>query len=134
MNYIQALQEYLQQDEEISAVVGNRIGFLRMPKNVKKPYIVFSEQEWNPELLNQEDYEDWVDIFPILIDIVVDYKDAIVWRNLRKLIREKLWNFSWQLGENREGQIIFQKFLACDYNLETDWVLRGSLYLLKARR
>jgi len=58
MNYIQALQEYLQQDEEISAVVGNRIGFLRMPKNVKKPYIVFSEQEWNPELLNQEDYED----------------------------------------------------------------------------
>jgi len=58
MNYIQALQEYLQQDEEISAVVYNRIGFLRMPKNVKKPYIVFSEQEWNPELLNQEDYEE----------------------------------------------------------------------------
>lgn len=134
MNYIQALQEFLQNDPEISALVGNRIGFLRMPKTVQKPYIIFNEQEWNPQLLNQDDYESGLDIFPVLIDIVVDYKQANLGRQLRQKIREKIWNFSWKMGEYREGQISFLRFLACDYSVDTDGVMRGGLYLFKQSR
>lgn len=134
MNYIQALQEFLQNDPEISALVGNRIGFLRMPKTVQKPYIIFNEQEWNLQLLNQDDYESGLDIFPVLIDIVVDYKQANLGRQLRQKIREKIWNFSWKMGEHREGQISFLRFLACDYSVDTDGVMRGGLYLFKQSR
>ena len=134
MNYIQALQEFLQNDPEISALVGNRIGFLRMPKTVQKPYIIFNEQEWNGQLLNQDDYERGVDMFPVLIDIVVDYKQANLGRELRQKIREKIWNFSWRMGGQREGQISFLRFLACDYSVDTDGVMRWGLYFFKQSR
>lgn len=133
MNYIQALQEFLQNDPEISALVGKRIGFLRMPKTVQKPYIIFNEQEWNGQLLNQDDYESGVDMFPILIDIVVDYKQANLGRELRQKIREKIWNFNGVMN-GREGQISFLRFLACDYSVDTDGVMRGGLYLFKQSR
>lgn len=133
MNYIQALQEFLQNDPEISALVGNRIGFLRMPKTVQKPYIIFNEQERNPQLLNQDDYESGLDIFSVLIDIVVDYKQANLGRELRQKIREKIWNFNGVMN-GREGQISFLRFLACDYSVDTDWVMRGGLYLFKQSR
>ena len=133
MNYIQALQEFLQKDPEVSAIVGNRIGFLRMPKAIKKPYIIFNEQERNPQLLNQDDYESGLDIFPVLIDIVVDYKQANLGRELRQKIREKIWNFNGAMN-GREGQISFLRFLACDYAMDTDGVMRGGLYLFKQSR
>ena len=133
MNYIQALQEFLQNDPEISALVGNRIGFLRMPKTVQKPYIIFNELERNPQLLHQDDYESGLDIFSVLIDIVVDYKQANLGRELRQKIREKIWNFNGVMN-GREGQISFLRFLACDYSVDTDWVMRGGLYLFKQSR
>lgn len=133
MNYIQALQEFLQNDPEISTIVGNRIGFLRMPKTVQKPYVIFNEQERKPQLLNQDDYESGLDIFPVLIDIVVDYKQANLGRQLRQKIREKIWNFNGVMN-GREGQISFLRFLACDYAVDTDGVMRGGLYLFKQSR
>ena len=90
MNYIQALQEFLQKDPEVSPIVGDRVGFLRMPKAIQKPYIIFNEQERTPQLLHQDDYESGLDIFPVLIDIVVDYKQANLGRELRQKIREKI--------------------------------------------
>lgn len=133
MNYIQALQEFLQKDPEVSAIVGNRIGFLRIPKAIQKPYIVFNEQERNPQLLNQDNYESGLDIFPVLIDIVVDYKQANLGRELRQKIREKIWTFNGAMN-GREGQISFLRFLACDYAIDTDGVMRGGLYLFKQSR
>ena len=141
MNYLEALQHYLQNDPEISAIVGERVWFLRIPKTIAKPYIIFNEQERSPKLLNQEDYASGRDAFPVLIDIVVDYKDANKGRELRQLIRKKIWNFNGQLTINneewtkwREGQISFVRFLACDYAPDTDGVLRGWLYLFKQAR
>lgn len=145
MNYIQALQAFLQKDPEIGKMVGERVGFLRMPINTEKPYIIFNEQEWSPALLNQDDYESGLDCFPVLIDVVVDYQQANLGRQLRQKIREKIWNFngvlSLQQGEESktgehqwEGQISFLRFLACDYAVATDWVMRGGLYLFKQGR
>jgi len=90
MNYIQALQAFLQNDPEISALVGKRVGFLRMPAKVEKPYIIFNEQERSPALLNNEDYESGRDAFPVLIDVVVDYQQAHIGREIRQKIREKI--------------------------------------------
>lgn len=90
MNYIQALQAFLQKDPEIGKMVGERVGFLRMPTNIEKPYIIFNEQEWSPALLNQDDYESGLDCFPVLIDVVVDYQQANLGRQLRQKIREKI--------------------------------------------
>ena len=90
MNYIQALQAFLQKDPEIGKMVGERVGFLRMPANTEKPYIIFNEQERNPQLLNQDDYERGLDCFPVLIDVVVDYQQANLGRQLRQKIREKI--------------------------------------------
>ena len=129
MNYIQALQAFLQKDPEIGKMVGERVGFLRMPTNTEKPYIIFNEQEWSPALLNQDDYESGLDCFPVLIDVVVDYQQA----NLGRQIREKIWNFNGAM-HGREGQISFLRFLACDYAVATDWVMRGGLYLFKQGR
>lgn len=141
MNYIQALQAFLQNDPEISALVGKRVWFLRMPAKVEKPYIIFNEQERSPALLNNEDYESGRDAFPVLIDVVVDYQQAHIGREIRQKIREKIWNFNWQLLVNNEqwtstweGQISFLRFLACDYSVDTDGVMRGGLYLFKQAR
>ena len=90
MNYIQALQAFLQKDPEIGKMVGERVGFLRMPTNTEKPYIIFNEQERNPQLLNQDDYESGLDCFPVLIDVVVDYQQVNLGRQLRQKIREKI--------------------------------------------
>lgn len=133
MNYIQALQAFLQKDPEIGKMVGERVGFLRMPTNTEKPYIIFNEQEWSPALLNQDDYESGLDCFPVLIDVVVDYQQANLGRQLRQKIREKIWNFN-GATHGREGQISFLRFLACDYAVATDWVMRGGLYLFKQGR
>ena len=133
MNYIQALQAFLQKDPEIGKIVGERVGFLRMPTNTEKPYIIFNEQEWSPALLNQDDYESGLDCFPVLIDVVVDYQQANLGRQLRQKIREKIWNLNGAM-HGREGQISFLRFLACDYAVDTDWVMRGGLYLFKQGR
>ena len=133
MNYIQALQAFLQKDPEIGKMVGERVGFLRMPTNTEKPYIIFNEQEWSPALLNQDDYESGLDCFPVLIDVVVDYQQVNLGRQLRQKIREKIWNFNGVM-HGREGQISFLRFLACDYAVDTDWVMRGGLYLFKQGR
>lgn len=133
MNYIQALQAFLQKDPEIGKMVGERVGFLRMPTNTEKPYIIFNEQERNPLLLNQDDYESGLDCFPVLIDVVVDYQQVNLGRQLRQKIREKIWNFNGVM-HGREGQISFLRFLACDYAVDTDWVMRGGLYLFKQGR
>lgn len=146
MNYIQALQTFLQNDPEISALVGKRVWFLRMPAKVEKPYIIFNEQERSPALLNNEDYESGRDAFPVLIDVVVEYQQAHMGREIRQKIREKIWNFNGQLTVNNEewkdnesktqweGQISFLRFLACDYAVDTDGVMRGGLYLFKQAR
>lgn len=133
MNYIQALQAFLQNDPEISAFVGKRVWFLRMPAKVEKPYIIFNEQERSPALLNNEDYESGRDAFPVLIDVVVDYQQAHMGREIRQKIREKIWNFNGAMY-GREGQISFLRFLACDYSVDTDGVMRGGLYLFKQAR
>lgn len=136
MNYIEALQRFLQNDPEISSLVGDRIGFARLDKNIEKPCIIFNEQERNPEILDWQDFESWIDVYPVLIDILVDYKDSIKWRELRQKIRKKLGNFKWVLSKKndkilREWNINFIKFLACDYNQEVDWILRWGIYLFK---
>ena len=133
MNYIQALQAFLQNDPEISALVGKRVWFLRMPAKVEKPYIIFNEQERSPVLLNNEDYESGRDVFPVLIDVVVDYQQAHIGREIRQKIREKIGNFNGEM-HGREGQISFLRFLACDYAVDTDGVMRGGLYLFKQAR
>ena len=133
MNYIQALQAFLQNDPEISALVGKRVWFLRMPAKVEKPYIIFNEQERSPVLLNNEDYESGRDVFPVLIDVVVDYQQAHIGREIRQKIREKIGNFNGAM-HGREGQISFLRFLACDYAVATDGVMRGGLYLFKQAR
>ena len=39
------------------------------------PAIVFNEWEWwYPDVI--QDYEKWIDIFPVLIDVVVKYEDG----------------------------------------------------------
>nr|DAM99067.1 MAG TPA: Protein of unknown function (DUF3168) [Caudoviricetes sp.] len=65
-----------------------------MPAKVEKPYIIFNEQERSPVLLNNEDYESGRDAFPVLIDVVVDYKQAHIGREIRQKIREKIGNFN----------------------------------------
>lgn len=131
-NYISALQSFLKNDSEINSIVWDRIWFLRMAEWTPKPCIVFTEQSWKPEDFSNPDYRAWVDMFPVLIDIVVEYEDSIVGRNLRHLLRKKLWSFSGVLSEDWSWEIIFQEFLAPDYNQETDWVLWWWLYLFKS--
>lgn len=131
-NYISALQTFLKNDTEVQVIVWDRIGFLRMAEWIAKPCIVFSEQSRKPEDFSNPDYRAWVDMFPVLIDIVVEYNDSIVGRNLRHLLRKKLGSFSGALSEDWSWEIVFQEFLAPDYNSDTDWVLRWWLYLFKS--
>lgn len=132
MNYIVALQEFLKNDTEINAIVWDRIWFLRMTEGTEKPCIVFNEQERWPDSFSNNDYRAWLDIFPVLIDVVVWYNDTVIWRDLRHLIRKKIGSFSWVLAGDREGNINFQKFLPCDYSTDSESVIWWWLYLFKS--
>jgi hypothetical protein len=128
-NRPKALQTFLLSDSEIWAIT-QRIAFLKLERG-DWPWIVFNEGNWWAVEMSNIAYEKGVDIFPILIDIEVDYLDYMSWYELRNLIRKKIGKFNGSLTADREGSISFQQFLSHDYNPQTDKIVMGSVYLLK---
>ena len=95
------------------------------------PAIVFNEWErWYPDWSNMW-YEKWIDIFPVLIDVVVKYEDYRTGYDIRYKIRELLWKFNWQLTNDWEWTIIFRQFLSPSYNHDTNEIILWWIYLLK---
>ena len=120
-----ALQEYL-----LSQKLADRVGFLKVEAG-DWPAIVFNEWDWGyPDWSNMW-YEKWIDIFPVLIDIVVKYEDYKTGYNIRYKIRELLWKFNGKLTNDWEWSIIFRQFLAPSYNHETNEIILWGIYLLK---
>lgn len=128
-NRPKALQKALQEHKEIWAYT-QRIAFLRI-EQWEWPAIVFNEWDrGNPEKGNIS-FEQWVDIFPILIDVVVDYEEYQKWYEIRGILRKFLWKFNGILANEWEGTIAFKQFLAPDYNSKTNKIVFWSIYLLK---
>ena len=120
-----ALQEYL-----LSQKLADRVGFLKVEAG-DWPAIVFNEWDWGyPDWSNMW-YEKWIDIFPVLIDIVVKYEDYKTGYNIRYKIRELLWKFNGKLTNDWEWSIVFRQFLAPSYNHETNEIILWGIYLLK---
>ena len=119
-----ALQEYL-----LSQNLAERVGFMKVEAG-DWPAIVFNEWEWwYPDVI--QDYEKWIDIFPVLIDVVVKYENYKTGYDIRYKIRELLWKFNWQLTNDWEWTIAFRQFLSPSYNHETNEIILWWIYLLK---
>lgn len=124
-NRPKALQSYL-----LNANIGTqRVGFLKV-EQWDWPAVVFNEWDWGDTDLIQE-YVKWIDIFPILIDIVVKYENYAKWYEIRNKIRELLGKFNGQLSPDWEWTIAFRQFLSPVYNKETNEIVFWSIYLLK---
>lgn len=107
----------------------SRIGFLKVEIG-DWPAVIFNEWDWQePDLV--QSYEKWIDIFPVLIDVVVKYEDYATWYNLRQKIRKLIGQFNGALSKDWEGTIAFKQFLAPVYTKETNEILFGWIYLLK---
>lgn len=126
-NRPKGLQTYLLNQK--SVLWTDRIWFLKVEQG-NWPAIVFNEWDWWEDDLIQ-DYEKWIDIFPILIDVVVKYEDYATWYSVRNQIRKMIWKFNWSLSSDWQGNIAFKQFLAPVYNRETNEIVFGGIYLLK---
>lgn len=126
-NWQKSLQQYLLSNEEIDS---ERVWFLKV-EQWDGVAIVFNEWDWtNVDWANQS-FEKWIDIFPVLIDVVCKYEDYIKWYEVRNLIRKNIWKFNWKLTNDWEWNISFRQFLAPVYNKDTNEIVLGSIYLLK---
>lgn len=94
------------------------------------PAVVFNEWDWGEDDLIQK-YEQGIDIFPVLIDIVVKYEEYATGYNLRQQIRKLLWQFNGSLSADWEWTIAFKQFLSPVYNRETNEIVFGWIYLFK---
>lgn len=125
-----ALQNYLRNNSELKSLGVNRVWFLKVA-TWEWPAIVFNEWGWNAIESANLSYEKWIDIFPVLIDVVVKYKDYKKWYDIRNCIRKFIWKFDWKLTNDWEGMIAFRQVLAPSYNTETDEIVFWSIYLFK---
>ena len=136
-NWQKAFQEFLQADQWISAIAGDRIAYLRVKKWENPDYrelipcVVMNEGSWDMIDYGNQGFEKGIDVFPILIDVVVNYDDFHNGMKLRNLIRKKIWAFEWAMGTDREWSIRFQQFLSHDYNPQTDTIILGGIYMVK---
>ena len=126
-NRQKALQQYLLNNQEIDS---NRIWFLKV-EQWNGVAIVFNEWNWSDMEWVTVDYTKWIDIFPVLIDVVCKYEDYIKWYEVRNLIRKNIWKFNWKLTNDWEWTIAFIQFLSPVYNKDTNEIVLGSIYLLK---
>ena len=112
----------------------DRIGFLKVEAG-DWPAIVFNEWDWGYPDWSNIGYEKWIDIFPVLIDVVVKYEDYRKGYQIRNKIREKIWKFNWKLNwansTDWEWTISFRQFLAPSYNHETNEIVFWWIYLFK---
>ena len=129
-NRPKALQSYLINDSELKKLWVNRIGFLKVA-TWNGPAIVFNEWGWNALEWANISYEKWIDMFPVLIDIVVKYNDFKKWYDIRNYIRKIIWKFDWKLTKDWEWMIAFKQVIAPSYNPETDEIVFWSVYLFK---
>lgn len=126
-NRQKALQQYLLNNQEIDS---NRIWFLKV-EQWNGVAIVFNEWNWSDMEWVTVDYTKWIDIFPVLIDVVCKYEDYIKWYEVRNYIRKNIWKFNWKLTNDWEWTIAFRQFLSPVYNKDTNEIVLGSIYLLK---
>lgn len=124
-NRPKALQQYL-----LSLKLCERVWFLKVETG-NWPAIVFNEWDWGDFDSWNIGYEKWVDIFPILIDVVVKYEDYLSWYEIRNRIRKEIGKFNWALTSDWEWTIAFRQFLAPSYNHETNEIVFWGIYLLK---
>jgi len=107
-----------------------RVGFLKVEQG-EGPAIVFNEGDWNTVEGEVHDFEEWIDIFPILIDVIVDYEAYATWYEIRNKIRKEIWKFNWSLTSDWEGTIAFLRFISPDYDPKTNKIVFWAIYLLK---
>lgn len=124
-NRRKSLQEYL-----LGLNLCERVWALKVETG-DGPYIVFNEWDWGSVDMSNQWFEKWVDIFPVLIDVVVKYNDMNIWDDIRMQIRKNIWKFNWSLTNDWEGTIAFERFLAPSYNHETDEIVFWTIYLFK---
>lgn len=129
-NRPKALQTYLLADTTLKWYWAKRIWFLKVATG-EWPAIVFNEWGWNALEWANISYEKWIDMFPVLIDIVVKYNDFKKWYDIRNHIRKLIWSFDWKLSKDWEWIIVFRQVIAPSYNPETDEIVFGSVYLFK---
>lgn len=126
-NWQKALQSYLLNNQSIES---NRVWFLKV-EQWNWVAIVFNEwNRSNPDWANIW-FEQWIDIFPVLIDVVCKYEDYIKWYEVRNSIRKFIWKFNWKLTNDWEGTIAFRQFLSPVYNKDTNEIVLWWVYLLK---
>lgn len=128
-NRPKALQSFLQKHSKIW-VITQRIAFLKVEQG-EGPAIVFNEGARTVAQKVNEGFQNGIDIFPVLIDVVVDYEEYQRGYLLRGLIRKELWKFNGQLSQDREWTIAFKQFLAPEYNPTTNKIVFWGIYLLK---
>ena len=126
-NWQKALQEYLLNNEEIDS---ERVWFLKV-EQWEGVAIVFNEWDWSAVDGANISFEKWIDIFPVLIDVVCKYEEYISWYEVRNLIRKNIWKFNWSLSNDWEWTISFRQFLAPVYNRDTNEIVLWAIYLLK---
>ena len=126
-NWQKDLQEYLLNNEEIDS---ERVWFLKVEQG-DGVAIVFNEWDWSAVDGANISFEKWIDIFPVLIDVVCKYEEYISWYEVRNLIRKNIWKFNWSLSNDWEWTISFRQFLAHVYNRDTNEIVLWAIYLLK---
>ena len=124
-NRPKALQSYLLNNTSVS-----RVWFLKV-EEWAWPCIVFNEWDWSPQDSANLGYDKWIDIFPVLIDVVVDYEDFKTWYTTRDTIRKLIWKFNGSLTADWEWTIAFKNFLSPEYHKEDNKIIFGWIYLFK---
>jgi hypothetical protein len=135
MNYIKAIRDTIKADAILWPLVWDRVDFLRNGMEDERswdPFIVFTE--WT--FANDRDGFVglwWPDHFPIIFDVIVRYKDAIIGRQIRSRLVE-IFNgfhgeltpdFRWNIGWIRHSELL--------YNPKTEQISYQSEYIFKTK-
>lgn len=129
-NYIKSIREFLLADVEIQVYTTN-IHWLRVPKeNDTRPLIIFTEM-WRKNPYEQE----WGrDVFDVLFEFVVDYKESVKGREMRELLKKKISSFHGQVTADFNWYIYYKEDIDIGYDDVNDVVRFGSIYMFKAER
>lgn len=125
--------QLIQHDTTLHNYFWDRVGMLRIPKNkiTNNAYIVMNEATTADPNYAKQNFRTWIDFVPILIDISVPYNDIAQGREMRGYLRSLLGGHTGSLYNKRDGEIVFQEYIAPDYDADTDRVLLWSLYTFK---
>lgn len=129
-NYIEWIRNYLINDPDVSAVVGDRVFWLRADAKTQTPFIVFNRDTQKNEIADFQGAW-WINVMPMLFDVVVDYEQWRIWEELLRLLVSKM-NGKHEI-DGYYAHFSRQRHLPPEQYTATNQVVLWSIYVVTER-